>query len=263
MKYILLVLMGAILLAACSPTTPVGPETGRTPEPETTREPPAATSTLEESQPTQAPAVGGQFEDGADGLIAGLTESGVTVEDMGSLDQTFFPVEGRLLVVNGADLQVFEFEDEGTAEDAAALVGANGSMIGQIPVQWEGQPHFWSGGRLLVLYVGDDAELVNVLTDVMGEEIDLSETADVLPPAAALEAQEALMEKFAIPADLVQILSAEQTEFPDACLGLAEEDELCAQVITPGWLFEVEVQGIRYEVRTDESGGVIRFRPMS
>ncbi|HEY6046795.1 MAG TPA: hypothetical protein VIU65_09345 [Pyrinomonadaceae bacterium] len=49
----------------------------------------------------------------------------------------------------------------------------------------------------------------------------------------------------------VEILegAVEQTEFPDAALGVPLSDEMSAQVITPGWRIRLEAQGRPYEYR--------------
>jgi hypothetical protein len=58
--------------------------------------------------------------------------------------------------------------------------------------------------------------------------------------------------------DRVSFLSIERTEFPDGCLDLPEQDEACTQVITPGFLIVVEIDGQRFVFHSDESGQNIR-----
>ena len=41
----------------------------------------------------------------------------------------------------------------------------------------------------------------------------------------------------------------EQTDFPDAALGAPIEDEMSAQVITPGWRIRLKANGRTYEYR--------------
>jgi hypothetical protein len=41
----------------------------------------------------------------------------------------------------------------------------------------------------------------------------------------------------------------EQTDFPDAALGAPLEDEMSAQVITPGWRIHLKAGGDNYEYR--------------
>jgi hypothetical protein len=44
----------------------------------------------------------------------------------------------------------------------------------------------------------------------------------------------------------------EQTDFPDAALGAPVEDEMSAQVITPGWRIRLVANGQTYEYRATE-----------
>lgn len=44
---------------------------------------------------------------------------------------------------------------------------------------------------------------------------------------------------------------AEQADFPDAALGAPTEDEMSAQVITPGWRIRLKANGKTYEYRAN------------
>jgi hypothetical protein len=44
---------------------------------------------------------------------------------------------------------------------------------------------------------------------------------------------------------------AEQADFPDAALGAPIEDEMSAQVITPGWRIRLKANGKTYEYRAN------------
>jgi len=50
----------------------------------------------------------------------------------------------------------------------------------------------------------------------------------------------------------IGVSSVEQTEFPDAALGAPVEDEMSAQVITPGWRIRLIANGQAYEYRATE-----------
>ena len=43
--------------------------------------------------------------------------------------------------------------------------------------------------------------------------------------------------------DDIEVISTEQTEFTDSCLGLGQANESCLQAITPGWLILLEIDG--------------------
>ena len=45
--------------------------------------------------------------------------------------------------------------------------------------------------------------------------------------------------------------SVEFVEWPDACLGIAQRDVACAEVITPGYRIILEANGATYEYHTD------------
>lgn len=79
--------------------------------------------------------------------------------------------------------------------------------------------------------------------------------------APAVEAaRKALSEKLNIPADQIQYVSADLTQFTDSCLGLGKPDEICAQVITPGYIVKFEANGQTYEIHADEMGTNARIK---
>lgn len=51
----------------------------------------------------------------------------------------------------------------------------------------------------------------------------------------------------------------EYQEWPDACLGLAGPGDICAQVITFGWVIVFQVDGQSYEYHTDLTGNNVRL----
>ena len=87
---------------------------------------------------------------------------------------------------------------------------------------------------------------------------DLPSGSPDLPAQAVLEAQQWLAAQLSVAAEQIQLIEAEQAEWTDSCLGLGRPNESCLQAITPGWRAVFEINGQRYEVRTDETGSVIR-----
>ncbi len=140
-------LMVAMLFAACAPKSQATdvPETG----------------------PTTSH--GGPVEDYVS-LVDALRAAGATVEPGDTVEQVFFTVMGQIIKVNGADVQVFEYESAEAMEADAALVAPDGGSIGTSMVTWVATPHFFKTGRVLVLYVGDDAAILDLLKSVLGEQ---------------------------------------------------------------------------------------------
>ncbi|MEW6286172.1 MAG: hypothetical protein AB1509_08080 [Chloroflexota bacterium] len=141
-----LVLMTMLFLAACSP--PAG-----TAEP---ANPPASSH-------------GGAVEDQVS-LLDALRAAGAEVEIGEAVEQPFFSVKGQILKVNGADVQVFEYESAEAMEADAGQVAPDGGSIGTSMVSWVQAPHFFKAGRVLVLYVGEDAAVLGLLEGALGEQ---------------------------------------------------------------------------------------------
>lgn len=57
----------------------------------------------------------------------------------------------------------------------------------------------------------------------------------------------------------VTIVSAEARQWPDACLGLARAEEVCAQEVTPGYIVTLAAGDALYVYYTDETGGRLRL----
>ncbi len=103
-------------------------------------------------------------------LVDALREQGVTVESAGTVSQPFFTVEGQAITVNGEQVQVFVFADTAAASAAAAQVSDDGSSVGTNMITWIAAPHFYQAGRLIVLYIGDQAAVQSALESVLGEQ---------------------------------------------------------------------------------------------
>lgn len=114
-----------------------------------------------------APTQSSPMEDQAS-LVENLRAAGANVELGDPVEQAFFTVTGQIIKVNGADVQVFEYESAQAMEADAAQVSADGGSIGMSMVAWVEAPHFFKAGRVLVLYVGEDAAVLDLLKGALG-----------------------------------------------------------------------------------------------
>jgi hypothetical protein len=127
-----------------------------------------------------------------------------------------------------------------------------------------GQPHesclqAITPGWLVILTA--EGQTYEAHTDQTGQEVRVATDPvddDGAADTAAAAAQEFLVSELGVGLGDVQVISAEMAEFSDSCLGLGRPDESCLQVMTPGWLIIVNVQGQVYEVHTDETGQQVR-----
>jgi hypothetical protein len=103
-----------------------------------------------------------------DGLVTGLEFIGASVEPAGTVSQPFFTPQGQVFSVDGQEVQVFEYEIAAGAE--AALVAPDGGSVGTSMMMWMATPHFYKDGRLIVLYVGDESDVVDLLDTIFGSQ---------------------------------------------------------------------------------------------
>lgn len=84
-------------------------------------------------------------------------------------------------------------------------------------------------------------------------------SSDAGAPADVVEDIKSILSaETGIPSYDLLLVSTEAVEWSDACLGLAAPDELCAQVITPGYRVVLSSLDRHYVYHTDQTGTNIR-----
>lgn len=114
------------------------------------------------------PPTGGAVVTDYASLVEALEALGAIVEPIEESQLSLFDIAAQSIELNGAQVQVFEFADEAAAQAAAATVGEDGTSIGDSVMRWTDAPHFYHMGRLIVLYVGSDADVLSLLESVLG-----------------------------------------------------------------------------------------------
>lgn len=103
-------------------------------------------------------------------LIDHLRAAGTTVTPTGEVSQPFFSVKGQTIAVNGEQVQVYEYADGSAMNAEAARISADGGTIGNSSVDWIAPPHFYKAGKIIVLYVGNNTAVINLLIAVLGHQ---------------------------------------------------------------------------------------------
>ena len=104
------------------------------------------------------------------GLVAALKAASATVEVGDPITQPFFTPEGKIINVNGADVQVFEYESTEAMENEASQVAPDGGSVGTSTMMWMDTPHFYKTGRVIALYIGSDKTILGLLEQVLGPQ---------------------------------------------------------------------------------------------
>jgi hypothetical protein len=119
-------------------------------------------------------------------LLKDLRAAGYTVTDSGELIDQGLPVRGRRIEVKDENLYVHEFADAKSADVAAGTISPDGYSIG-VPygkqdqpepgsifiihhVDWIATPHFFKKDALIVIYAGEDEQLIKTLEGLLGEQ---------------------------------------------------------------------------------------------
>jgi hypothetical protein len=103
-------------------------------------------------------------------LVEELRLMGNSVESLESIYQPFFTPQGQIIELNDEDIQVFEYSSEEEANKEAVQVSADGSSVGTTMLTWIYTPHFYQSGKIIVLYIGNNSEVIDMLTELLGPQ---------------------------------------------------------------------------------------------
>jgi hypothetical protein len=103
-------------------------------------------------------------------LMKTLRAQGLKVRFAGAIEDPLLPGTGTALIVNGADVQVFEYADNNAVQAALAMINPDGSLV-DVDIDWDGSPHFYQSGRIIALYIGNNDTVTKALTRALGTQI--------------------------------------------------------------------------------------------
>ncbi len=159
------VLTAAVLLAGCAK----GQQAGQPPVESTASSAPSAVSH------------GGPVRDHVS-FVDALRARGVTVAIAGTVAQPFLRAKGTQLRLSGtgftapAVVESYNYDQADLGTDPARAVIDDTSQIGPdgspktLKITWVAPPHLYRAERLVVLYVGSDPAVQQMLTDLIGPQ---------------------------------------------------------------------------------------------
>jgi hypothetical protein len=104
-------------------------------------------------------------------LIDTIRSKNLEVIPSGEVTQDFFSVKGTAIAIKNQQIQVFEYPSNAEAQKDAMKISEDGSSIGTSMVTWIEPPHFYHKERLIVLYLGNDKEVISILESALGKQI--------------------------------------------------------------------------------------------
>jgi hypothetical protein len=103
-------------------------------------------------------------------LLASLQGAGLSANAGGDVTQSFFSVPGKVLLLDGDELQVYEYAASDAADADASSVSADGSRVGTALVDWINTPHFFRSGNVILVYVGENPTALQTLQSLFGTQ---------------------------------------------------------------------------------------------
>lgn len=102
-----------------------------------------------------------------------LRNEGATVQLGEKVTHPFLAVPGQIMTVNGTDLEVFQYASAKALADDTRLIdpdGCIGTLSGGMLNPWTAPPHFYKSEGVMVIYLGSDPKMLQLLTKVMGKQ---------------------------------------------------------------------------------------------
>ncbi|MEO5928520.1 MAG: hypothetical protein ABIR47_01190 [Candidatus Kapaibacterium sp.] len=100
-----------------------------------------------------------------------LKATGNKVEVTGAVSRPYFESKGTMMTVNGGvNLEVYEFDKPAEMEAAAGKISPDGMTIDGQRMEWPAQPHFYKTERVIILYLGNDADNARELEGAFGKQ---------------------------------------------------------------------------------------------
>ena len=199
-----------------------------------------------------------EFQSGDD-LIAALQSAGVQTSETAKVALPFLGLPGRVWQVGQTEVQIFTFPSVAQREQVSRTIAPDASSVNGQAVDWANRPNIWASGRLMVVYVGTDGGTILLLSGILGDALTQPAGGPGGPyPPAVAAAIAAVAEEGNITPGAVEVVSYEVAQWPDACLGLPDPGEACAQHVTSGWRIELRVNGKTVVMRSDDVGTALR-----
>ena len=162
--------------------------------------------------------------------------------------------------VDEALIHVYEFPTQEDADAAAAGVGPDGWSMGRAFVDWTDSPHFFSNGKLVIFYIGNDVATLTLLEDVIGPQFAGGATITPgqldLGGGAGGVAKRELSARLGVEPQDVKLVRSQLLEFSGGSMGCPDAGYSYTQAIIPGYIALYEVDGLRYPFNVSLDGKI-------
>ncbi|WP_024616011.1 hypothetical protein [Clostridium sp. Ade.TY] len=84
--------------------------------------------------------------------------------------EKLFSVSGKILSIKNGEIYVYEYnkDQKDKLKNDLNSIQNNNSIMNGGDIKWNVSPHFYSKGRVVVVYDGNNQEILNALSEIMG-----------------------------------------------------------------------------------------------
>ena len=108
-------------------------------------------------------------------FIKALDDRGYTANESklnkDEVSESLFSVNARNINIGGETISIYEFKKSETAKSEASTISKDGNSIGDKKISWNGTPHFFQKGNLIVSYIGSNRTLFFDLSMILGNSL--------------------------------------------------------------------------------------------
>ncbi len=90
------------------------------------------------------------------------------VVSLGYTPQPYFDADSYRLQISGETIQILIFSNPLGAFLATLSVSADGQVIAGQTINWTQSPHFYWRRQHIVIYVGENIEIIQIIESIMG-----------------------------------------------------------------------------------------------
>lgn len=107
-------------------------------------------------------------------LVRNLENTGFTIESE-DVEESILLGERKWLTINGSDnISVYLYENSDRMEKDASYLSNDGFSYNNgkksIDIEWVSYPHFFKSENMIILYVGENSEIVEALKELVGPQ---------------------------------------------------------------------------------------------
>ncbi len=88
-------------------------------------------------------------------------------------EQDFLPTVRKRMIIGSEAIDIYRYDNNESMEEDAGRIDSGGctySGINSKKVSWTKAPHFYKKGNIIVLYVGNDRDIISHLSEILGNQ---------------------------------------------------------------------------------------------